>query len=62
MNPFTHAYSFETFGFYVCNVVMCQKVMRSADQFNEVLLSYQHPEDEDRDGLQNVGFFHHSTT
>jgi len=32
MNPFTHAYSFESPGFYKCNVVMCQKLLRSANQ------------------------------
>jgi len=32
MNPFTHAHSFETPGFYICSIIMCQKLPRSADQ------------------------------
>jgi len=32
MNPFTHAHSFKGPGFYKCNTVMCQKLLRSADQ------------------------------
>jgi len=38
-----------------------------ANEYNEVLSDYQpdpyqHPEDEDRDGLRNIGLFHSSTT
>jgi len=32
MKPSTHAHSFESHGFYKCNVVMCQKLLTSADQ------------------------------
>jgi hypothetical protein len=32
MNPFTHAHSFETPGFYMCSIVKCHKLLRSADQ------------------------------
>jgi hypothetical protein len=31
MNSFTHAHRFETPGFYKCNIVMYQKLLRSAD-------------------------------
>jgi len=31
MNPFTHAHNFDFPGFYMCSVVMCQKLL-SADQ------------------------------
>jgi hypothetical protein len=32
MNPFTHAQNFETPGFYMCSIVMCQKLWKSANQ------------------------------
>jgi len=32
MNPFTHAHSFETPGFYTHNVIIRHKFVRSADQ------------------------------
>jgi len=32
MNPLTHAHGFGSPGFYKCNVVMCHKLLRSADQ------------------------------
>jgi len=32
MNPFTHVHSFEMPCFHMCNIVMCQKLLRSADQ------------------------------
>jgi len=32
MNPFTHAHSFETPGFYMCSLIMFQKLLRTADQ------------------------------
>jgi len=32
MNPFTHAHSFVSPGFYNCSIVMWQKLMKSADQ------------------------------
>jgi len=32
MNPFTHAHSSESPGFYKCNNSMCQKLLRGADQ------------------------------
>jgi len=31
MNPFIHAHSLETTGFYKCNVVRCHILLRSAD-------------------------------
>jgi len=31
MNMFTHGHNYEVSGFYMC-IVMCQKVVRSADQ------------------------------
>jgi len=31
MNPFTYAHSLESPGFYMCNVIICQKLLRSAD-------------------------------
>jgi hypothetical protein len=33
MNLFTHAHSFETPGFYMCNTVMSNKLLKSADTF-----------------------------
>jgi len=32
MNPFTHTQGKETPGFYICSIIMCQKLLRGADQ------------------------------
>jgi len=33
MITFTHAQSCETPGFYLCSIIICQKLLRSADQW-----------------------------